>query len=168
MMKPTFPFSRRASYVPAIHPSPSRMGTKSSPPPSPSPPPFRTNFLAPLVSKVCPECPDAAPARPRWPSALVPFPSPECPTRIHDWSNAGLSGFPFPDKFRCHYFGSIAFNTVCEVVQRTECGSAADGPLTNKKTFPSISPSPAFFPDLIQTMIQTNMVWALRFCSIAN
>ena len=53
--------------------------------------------------------PDAAPApaRPRWHSALVPFPSPECPTRIHDWSNAGLSGFPFPDKFRCHYFGSI-------------------------------------------------------------
>ena len=135
MMKPTFPFSRRASYVPAIHPSPSRMGTKSSPPPSPSPPPFRTNFLAPLVSKVCPECPDAAPARPRWPSALVPFPSPECPTRIHDWSNAGLSGFPFPDKFRCHHFGSIAFNTVCEVVQRTECGSAADL-LRIRKLFP--------------------------------
>ena len=143
MMKPTFPFSWQgglASMYPQFTPPLGRWVRNHRhllPPPLLLllSPPFRTNFLAPLVSKVCPECPDAAPARPRWPSALVPFPSPECPTRIHDWSNAGLSGFPFPDKFRCHYFGSIAFNTVREVVQRTECGSAADL-LRIRKLFP--------------------------------
>ena len=148
MMKPTFPFSWQgglASMYPQFTPPLGRWVRNHRhllPPLLLLSPPFRTNFLAPLVSKVCPECPDATPARPpARPTSLALGPRPPSrarnarPESMIGATRGRLGGFPFPDKFRCHYFGSIAFNTVREVVQRTECGSAADL-LRIRKLFP--------------------------------
>ena len=144
----------------------SRMGTKSSPPPSSSSPspshpsPFSNQFPRSVGEQSLPRVP-------RRPTSLaLGGPRPSSPPQARNArlesmigaTRAGLGGFPFTNKLRCHYFGSIAFNTAREVFQRTECGSAADL-FRIRKLFPLFLHLLRFFPDLIQTMIQT-YIWS--------
>ena len=121
------------------------------------PPPFRTNFLARLVSKVCPECPDARPTS----LALGPRP----PSRARNARPESMIGAT--RGWAVSRFLTRSAAIILDPLLSIQCARSfkelSAGPrwtsLTNKKTFPSISPSPAFFSGL-DSDHDSNMVWS--------